>query len=162
MRHKTKHRTSPPSLQWRHNGRDGVSNHRCFDCLPKAQIKENIKAPRHWPLLGEYTGDQWIPRTKCQYHGNCFHLMTSSWCPKDVLIPTVTSKLCDHFGFYLLVIQSRHNLLPVNIGSIWLCTIKTELRKMMVWSKVHKVWSTKVCNTLLRLVFWNLPLPLNR
>ena len=28
------------------------------------QIKENIKAPRHWPLWGEFTGHQWIPRTK--------------------------------------------------------------------------------------------------
>ena len=28
-----------------------------------AQIKENIKAPRHWPLCGEFTGDRWIPRT---------------------------------------------------------------------------------------------------
>ena len=24
------------------------------------QIKENIKAPRHWPLCGEFTGDRWI------------------------------------------------------------------------------------------------------
>ena len=23
-----------------------------------AQIKENIKAPRHWPLCGEFTGDR--------------------------------------------------------------------------------------------------------
>ena len=23
-----------------------------------------IKAPRHWPLYGEFTGDRWIPRTK--------------------------------------------------------------------------------------------------
>ena len=29
-----------------------------------AQIKENIKAPRHWPLWGKFTGDQWILRTK--------------------------------------------------------------------------------------------------
>ena len=27
------------------------------------QIKENIKAPRHWPLCGEFTGHRWIPRT---------------------------------------------------------------------------------------------------
>ena len=32
----------------------------------QAQIKENIKAPCHWPLCGEFTGDQWIPRTKGQ------------------------------------------------------------------------------------------------
>ena len=30
----------------------------------QAQIKENIKAPRHCSLWGEFTGDPWIPRTK--------------------------------------------------------------------------------------------------
>ena len=57
------------SIRWRHNERDGVSNH-----LPaifaepfiQAQIKGNIKAPRHWPLCGEFTGHRWIPRTKGQ------------------------------------------------------------------------------------------------
>ena len=32
----------------------------------QVQIKENIKAPRHWPLWGEFLGDRWIPRTKDQ------------------------------------------------------------------------------------------------
>ena len=45
----------------------------------RAQIKVNIKAPRHWPLCGEFTGDRWIPRTNGQLRGKCFHLMTSSW-----------------------------------------------------------------------------------
>ena len=44
----------------------------------QAQIKRNIKAPRHWPLWGESTGDRWIPRTKGQLRGKYFHLMTSS------------------------------------------------------------------------------------
>ena len=43
-----------PPLQWRHNERGGVSNHQPHDCLLnrlfKAQIKENTKALRHWPL----------------------------------------------------------------------------------------------------------------
>ena len=43
------------------------------------QIKENIKALRHWPLWGEFTGDRWIPHTKGQWRGKCFHLMTSSY-----------------------------------------------------------------------------------
>ena len=47
--------------------------------LVQAQIKENIKAPRHWPLSGEFTGDFWVPRTKgnaenvsiwWRHHGN--------------------------------------------------------------------------------------------
>ena len=32
----------------------------------QTQIKENIKAPRHWLLCGELTGDRWIPRTNGQ------------------------------------------------------------------------------------------------
>ena len=41
------------TLQWRHNEHQGVSNHRCLEFaqqFAQAQIKENIKAPRHWPL----------------------------------------------------------------------------------------------------------------
>ena len=30
----------------------------------QAQIKENIKVPRHCPLWGEFIGDQWISSTK--------------------------------------------------------------------------------------------------
>ena len=41
-------------------------------------MRENIKAPRHWSLFGEFTGDRWIPRTNGQWRGKCFHLMTSS------------------------------------------------------------------------------------
>ena len=29
----------------------------------QALLKENIKAPRHWPLWGEFTGDRSIPLT---------------------------------------------------------------------------------------------------
>ena len=41
--------------------------------------QRKIKAPRHWPLCGEFTADRWIPRTNGQLRGKCFHLMTSSW-----------------------------------------------------------------------------------
>ena len=61
---------STTKLQWHHNGCDGVSNHQSHDCLLnrfiQAQIKENIKAPHHWPLWGEFTDDRWIPHTKGQ------------------------------------------------------------------------------------------------
>ena len=43
----------------------------------QAQMKVNIKAPRHWPLWGrggggggEFTGEQCIPRTKDRLRGN--------------------------------------------------------------------------------------------
>ena len=34
-----------------------------YSTFIQAQIKENIKAPRHSPLGGEFTGDRWIPCT---------------------------------------------------------------------------------------------------
>ena len=34
-----------------------------YSTVFQAQIKESIKAPRHWPLRGEFTGDRLIPRT---------------------------------------------------------------------------------------------------
>ena len=58
------------SLQWCNNKHDGVSRHQPHGCLLnrlfKALINENIEAPRHWPLRGEFTGHWWIPRTKGQ------------------------------------------------------------------------------------------------
>ena len=47
------------ALRWRHNDRGRFSNHQPRDRLftqtfIKVQIIENIKAPRHWPLYGEF------------------------------------------------------------------------------------------------------------
>ena len=57
------------------------------------QIKENIKTLHQWPLWGELTGDCWVPSTKGQLFGKCFHLMTSSCCcPWLMDVITVSSK----------------------------------------------------------------------
>ena len=37
-----------------------------YSTVIQAQIKENIKAPRHRPLCGKFTGHRWIPRTNGQ------------------------------------------------------------------------------------------------
>ena len=58
----------------------------------RAQIKVNIKAPRHWPLCGEFTGDRWIPRTNGQLRGKCIHLMTSSWTPQSCKLDESTAR----------------------------------------------------------------------
>ena len=50
-----------------------------YSIVIPTQINENIKAPRHWPLCGEFTGDRWIPRTNGRLRGKWFHLMTSSY-----------------------------------------------------------------------------------
>ena len=57
------------ALGWRHNGHDCVSNHQPHDCLLNrlfGRRSHKLKAPRHWPLCGEFTGDRWIHRTNGQ------------------------------------------------------------------------------------------------
>ena len=52
------------SLQWRHNGvvASQLTSLTMFTKpFIRAQTKESIKAPRHWPLCGEFTGDRWMP-----------------------------------------------------------------------------------------------------
>ena len=44
----------------------------------QAQIKENTKAPRHWPLWGESIGHRWISPLKGAVLRKMFHMMTSS------------------------------------------------------------------------------------
>ena len=67
----------------------------CTQLFVQAEIKENIKAPRHWPLWEEFTSDRWIPRTKGQQRGKCFHLMTSS---AHVLLHFSNTDMCWNFN----------------------------------------------------------------
>ena len=58
----------------------------------QAQIKENIKAPRHWSLGGEFTGDSWIPRTKASNAENI-----SNWWRHHVRAALQPIKPCSTF-----------------------------------------------------------------
>ena len=77
-----------------------------YSTVNQALIEENIKAPCHWPLWGEFTGDRWIPLTKGQWNGKCFHLMTSScgW-----FYPY-------HFG---LLHRGNYTFAPVPVKQTW-------------------------------------------
>ena len=70
--------TKQQHFHYNHNGRNDDLNHQPHDCLLnhlfKAQIKENTKAPRHWPKVCV------CPRTNSQQREKCFHSMTSSCC----------------------------------------------------------------------------------
>ena len=61
------------SLQWRYNDHDSVSNHQPHGCLlnrlfRRRSKKTYIKAPRHWPLCGEFTGE--FPARMASYAEN--------------------------------------------------------------------------------------------
>ena len=53
--------------------------------------------------------DRWIPRTKGQLRGKCFHLMTSSWDGKSLSEPFMTR--CE--DAYIMMTSSNGNIFPV-------------------------------------------------
>ena len=71
------------SLRWRRNGHGGVSNHQPHDCLLNRLFRRrsNIKAPRHWPLCGEFTGTGEFPAQRASNAEN-----VSIWWRHYVLI----------------------------------------------------------------------------
>ena len=68
------------SLHWRHNDHDGVSNHQpvystVYSDADQRKHQSSVPLAFVWGIHQ----DRWIPRTKGQLRGKCFHLMTSSW-----------------------------------------------------------------------------------
>ena len=97
----------------------------------QTQIKENIKAARHWPLCGEFTGDRWIPRTNGQLRGKCVHLMTSSWNYHNLW-----SFIIPRFRYYSTVLYQHHarnQVININQAEVILVTVN--LYKS--WARVH-------------------------
>ena len=76
------------SLMWRHNGQSSVSNHQPYDCYTTVYSDADQSKHQSSASLAFVWGihrDRWIPRTKGQLRGKCFHLMTSS-CLDNMLI----------------------------------------------------------------------------
>ena len=77
------------SSQWRHNGGDGVSNHRRLDCLPNRLFRRRSKKtskPRvtglcegNSPVTGEF------PAQSASNTEKSFHLMISAWMSSILL-----------------------------------------------------------------------------
>ena len=83
------------TLQWRHNKRDGVSNHQSYDCLRKRLFRRRSKKTAKLGVTGLCEGNSPVtgefPGTKGQWRRKCCHLITSS--SKCIQL----SSRCSHF-----------------------------------------------------------------
>ena len=104
-------RTYISALQWRHNGRDGVSNHQHHHCLLNHLFRRWSKKTSKFRVAGlrreiDLTGYRWIPRTNGQSRGKWFHSMTSSW----LLVWCCTSHVIHNFLYSWFVCSREHSL----------------------------------------------------
>ena len=99
--------------------------------------ESNIKVSRRWPLWREFNGHRWIPLTKGQWNGKCFHLMTSWW--RNKIHP-----LGIYSRYYHVVHFITGNLIYINLTvptcmKAWFCTYwgmfisDTIARIMQIW-----------------------------
>ena len=79
-----------PSLRWRHNDRDGVSNHQPHNCLLNRLFRHRSKKTSKVRVTGLCVGNSPGPvnsPNKWPVTRKCFHLMTSSCWPRASLDP---------------------------------------------------------------------------
>ena len=85
----------------------------------------------HWPLWGEFISDRWIPRTKSQERGKCFHLMTlSCTSTTTITISEETTPLHIRTGAGLHTFCA---LLWLNMDATPACHIDTPAIKIYVY-----------------------------
>ena len=74
------------ALQWRHNGRDSVSNHQPHDCLLNRLFRRRSKKTSKLRVTGLCAGNSpgtgEFPANMASHVDFFFHLMTSSWCQR--------------------------------------------------------------------------------
>ena len=104
------------ALQWRHNGRDNVSNHQPHDCILNRLFRRRSKKTSKLRVTGlcagnspETGGPRWIPRTNGQLRGKCIHLVTSSWsssyrCKMDMAKAKTSRILPNIIGWTALLL----------------------------------------------------------
>ena len=92
------------TLQWRHNQRNGVINHRHHGCLidrlfrhrSKKTLKHRVTGLCNSPVTGVF------PMQMVSNAGKCFHLITSSWLwsRNHVSVTPIRENLISIFSRY--------------------------------------------------------------
>ena len=108
----------------------------------QAQIKENIKAPRHWSLCGEFTGDRWVPVQRASYAENVsiwwrHHEKNGGWYINDLIeiCPDVSSQVCTKVSCLKKVIPILL-LLSLTSSMTWIIKVKFNLQPEYLW----RIW----------------------
>ena len=108
--------TTVLTLQWLHNERDGVPNHRSLDFLLnrlfRRRSKKTPKAPRHWPLLVCCMSWLWYNYTYMECIGLYFRYnwpIKSTKPGTDILIPVYFIWLCER-NICQVIGKKSHNI----------------------------------------------------
>ena len=132
--------------QWRHNERDGVSNHRRLDCLLNRLFWRRAKKTSKLRVTDLCEGNSPVNSPhKGPVNGKCFHLMTSSWRPRFLFVVLCCGQFPENVAStvrcrYNAVnfLQNTHNRHPIarpwgrDMGCLlWIQTLITVLHQSL-------------------------------
>ena len=135
-------------LRWRHNERDSVSNHQPHHCfLNRLFRRRSKKAPRHWPLWGEFTAQM------ASYAENVsiwwrHHAVTTHWPFKRAPQLKGTVFSAGSSGKYALWQTVELPMIPYLITFLWRhCIAIGRYIAVMSYGWVNKsyVWDSNSC-----------------
>ena len=141
-------------LQWRHNGRDSVSNHQPQHCLLYGLFRRrwNIQAPRHWPLCGEFTSDRWTPAQMAsnaenvsiwwRHHGGVSFLRIQTTylnCSVVVLEIRWRIRVQDAETSSYLTLKNTGKWITL-IHPQWHVTTKKHTKRVCILCGIYRIW----------------------
>ena len=100
-----------------------------YSTVNSGEDKKNIKAPRHWPLCGEFTGDRWIPGTNGQYRRRCCNLMTSSWNLANNMVYVYSWFFTPHY---------HTNILRTEINFLCILMLKHGVSNLYIFQEMQQ------------------------
>ena len=109
------------ALQWCHNEYDGASNHQPHNWFTQpfiqAKIKQNIKAPCHWPLWGEIMYIMLLPLLYGIYiTGSRYHYMWEIPFRRFIIKEKhVTLGVMCHASIHMIFLNFQHHNLLVYV-----------------------------------------------
>ena len=111
------------TLQWRHNGRDGVWNHQLTTVY--STVYSGTKKTTKLRVTGFVRGIH-------RWHGKCFHLMTSSWSTQTII----------ECGKILLIHSQTSMVQPFMFGNGWIILFHVSL---CMWLIIHAYFQFNPC-----------------
>ena len=126
---KTRGHASDP-LKWRHNERDGISNHQPHDCLLNGLLRRWSKKTSKLRVTGFCAGNSPVTG-ECPGQRASIAENVSIWCRHDALQRDATPCQCEFVIFFVLCDQNTPcpHMPPIvsNNGSNWVIWIEFNL-----------------------------------
>ena len=171
---------SPGSLQWRHDKRDGVPNHRRLDCLLNHLFRRSSKKASKLSVIGlcECTGDRWIHTENIsiwwRHHGDmaCGNIDGSSDVYFSYCSVGITS-LIKAYPFRVMIRSWRGNTFRINghlrgesTGHLWITLQSADNTELWwsLWCSLNNLlnkqpycrWFETLWRTCCVILIWNL------